>query len=514
MAYEDRRITGSTSGSTVWGSNPYTDDSDFSVAAVHAGLVLPGETKYIRLTEVGELTGYTGTTKNGVTTKAWDTPWNGLYITLVGEFPSDGSGSSYGYDDWYEEFSGSLLKGINKTEALRIGQLIATFYSGDSKVTDDVGNTWYALFRKPDAEGLAYWTREAYLSYNRNPFNLTFARFFFSSSKPGDLDYNRTRTASKSFLSGNGVGDFYDRGSSAQSSVIQSITSGLSIQEARQVVLDLYASIGRGPTFGTKLSEIDQAGYDFWVNKIVNDSLTVAQANTQFTADVNNFIANNPEDPYTRYVLSWRATQEAGPPAPPVVQPPTITREVEPIQSTYVPSADGSTRVMWAGIKSGVGLVSIFNNPKNSQGDDSPLNSPLSNLNRIFFDTRFNYLNIVSEANPTINFPFRDINKQNTGKKGKDTRLIPVEGEALYTAYPHNLGYVPSGLLYDLDNNQALSGNTFLQNIDNTSFRLVYLLVDDTNFYIKERFFVRGFPLPSLSKSFRILVFNNPAGVV
>lgn len=517
MAYEDRLITGSTSGSTVWGSNPYTDDSDFSVAAVHAGLLQPGESKYIRLTGVGELTNYPGSTKNGVTTKEWKTAWNGLYITLVGEVSTGDTGSSYGYNDWYEEFSGSLLKNISKTEAIRIGTLVATFYSGDSKVIDDVGNTWYALFRRPDAEGLAYWTREAYLSYNGNPFNLTFARFFFAASGPGSLDYNRARSESKSFLFGSGVGDFYDRGSSETQVVSPPPAptfNGLSLQETRQLVLNLYAGIGRGPTIGSKLSEIDQNGYDFWVDRIFNKALTVQEATTEFNAAVEDFISNNPDDPYTRYVLSWRATQEAGPPAPAVPSPPTVTVPEVTIPSTYVPSADGSTRVFWAGQKSGTGVVSIFANPKNSTGNDDPLNNPLSNLNRIHFDTRFNYLNIVAEAEVTLNFEFRDVNRQSSGKKNKSSTLIPIEGDKVYTAYRHNLGYIPAGLLYDVDNNQAISGNTFLQNIDNTSFRLLYLLADTTHFYIKERYFVRGFALPAISKTFRVLVFNNPTGVI
>lgn len=515
MAYEDKRITGSTSGGVVWGSNPYTDDSDLSVAAVHAGLLQPGETKYIRLTSVGELTDYRGTTRNGVSTRNYSTAWNGLYLTLVGEFSTGDTGASYGYNDWYEEFSGTLLKNINKTEAIRIGSLIATFYSGDSQVIDDEGNTWYALFRKPDAEGLAYWTREAYTKYNRNPLNLAFARSFFGGAQPGDLDYNRARSANKTFLSGTGVGDFYDRGSSNEITPPPApVYNGLSLQEARQLVINLYASIGRGPTFGTQLSQIDQAGYDFWVNKIINEALSVAEVTAQFNAGVNDFIANNPNDPYTRYVLSWRATQEAGPPADPVVSPPTIPVQVTvPPSTTYVPAADGSTRVLWAGQKSGIGQVSIFTNPKNSLGNNDPLDNPLSHLNRVYFDTRFNYLNIVAEAEVTLNFEFRDVNKQSSGKKGKDTTLIPIEGAKIFTAYEHGLGFTPVGILYDLDTNQAISGNTFLQNIDNTSFRLLYLLSDNNYFYIKERYFVRGFPLTAISKTFKILVFNNPTGI-
>lgn len=61
------RITGVTEGQ-VWGSDPYTRDSVLGAAAVHAGLLSPGETKVLRLTVMPALKSYKGSTRNGVTT--------------------------------------------------------------------------------------------------------------------------------------------------------------------------------------------------------------------------------------------------------------------------------------------------------------------------------------------------------------------------------------------------------------------------------------------------------------
>lgn len=83
-------VTGSLTGTTVWGSNPYTQDSDFAVAAVHAGLVAPGATATITKTFVGYLQNYSGTTANGVTTTNWTTGWCGVQISLA----SGGGGGS------------------------------------------------------------------------------------------------------------------------------------------------------------------------------------------------------------------------------------------------------------------------------------------------------------------------------------------------------------------------------------------------------------------------------------
>ncbi|MFO1148847.1 MAG: LCCL domain-containing protein [Alsobacter sp.] len=61
------RITGATDGQ-VWGTDTYTRDSMLGTAAVHAGLVEPGQTAVLRVTVVPPLEAYPGTTRHGVTT--------------------------------------------------------------------------------------------------------------------------------------------------------------------------------------------------------------------------------------------------------------------------------------------------------------------------------------------------------------------------------------------------------------------------------------------------------------
>lgn len=60
-------ITGVAEGQ-VWGSGPYTRDSVLGAAAVHAGLLKPGETAVLRLTVVKAEPRYPGSIRNGVTT--------------------------------------------------------------------------------------------------------------------------------------------------------------------------------------------------------------------------------------------------------------------------------------------------------------------------------------------------------------------------------------------------------------------------------------------------------------
>lgn len=58
-------VTGSTSGS-IWGSGPYTDDSDVATAAVQAGLVASGKQAVVKVLVMPGQSSYKGGTANGV----------------------------------------------------------------------------------------------------------------------------------------------------------------------------------------------------------------------------------------------------------------------------------------------------------------------------------------------------------------------------------------------------------------------------------------------------------------
>ena len=88
--YPDVTVTGATSG-PVWGSSPYTDDSDIGTAAVHRGLLTVGQTGTIRKTSVGTISDFPGSTANGVTTWPWFSPWCGINLSLVGSYSCTGT---------------------------------------------------------------------------------------------------------------------------------------------------------------------------------------------------------------------------------------------------------------------------------------------------------------------------------------------------------------------------------------------------------------------------------------
>ena len=78
-------VTGRTDG-TVWGSGIYTDDSMLAAAAVHAGVLKPGEKGLVRVTIQPGLSAYTADTQNGVTTTPYGA-WEGSYTISPAHLP-------------------------------------------------------------------------------------------------------------------------------------------------------------------------------------------------------------------------------------------------------------------------------------------------------------------------------------------------------------------------------------------------------------------------------------------
>lgn len=63
-------VTGATTGS-VWGTEVYTSDTHLGTAAVHQGLLKPGERDVLKVKVIAGQNEYLGTTKNGVTSQGY-----------------------------------------------------------------------------------------------------------------------------------------------------------------------------------------------------------------------------------------------------------------------------------------------------------------------------------------------------------------------------------------------------------------------------------------------------------
>jgi hypothetical protein len=64
-------------------SGIYTSDSDIAMAAVHAGLLRPGQTGTIRIINKGRNSNYVGSIRNGVTSLSRPNESCGIQLELV-----------------------------------------------------------------------------------------------------------------------------------------------------------------------------------------------------------------------------------------------------------------------------------------------------------------------------------------------------------------------------------------------------------------------------------------------
>lgn len=163
-----------------------------------------------------------------------------------------------------------------------------------------------------------------------------------------------------------------------------------------------------------------------------------------------------------------------------------------------------TTNVLWAGTTGGKKVVSIFNNPVGQQGSNLPLTNPTNYLNRVYFDTRFDYLNILWKTDFVQNYNLVTANPDPT---------VTTKSTNEYTVAIHNFGYVPAAILIDYDTREIIAGHTYVQLVNNNSYRIASLAMDDTKFYIKERYSVNIDSLTSLTRRYTLLAFENPASV-
>jgi len=148
-----------------------------------------------------------------------------------------------------------------------------------------------------------------------------------------------------------------------------------------------------------------------------------------------------------------------------------------------------STNVFWAGNVSGEYVVSIFNNPEDKEGDNAPLTDLENNIDRVYFDSRFKYLNIIINKNITVNYP-----EIQAGDYKKET--------ALNTIYMHNHEYPLSAVLVDDETGEIVTTAKIQNN------RTATFLIDDNRYYLKYDWEVTDTVLPEVTKTYTLLAFE------
>lgn len=162
-----------------------------------------------------------------------------------------------------------------------------------------------------------------------------------------------------------------------------------------------------------------------------------------------------------------------------------------------------STTVLYAGNVGNRPVVSIFSNPDGQQGSNLPLNNPIQYLDRVYLDTRLEYLQVINTRNFTQTFP-----------KVEATVLgNPNSVTTDYEIISHPYGAPPACFLLDFDTREVILSNTYMQIVNDRSYRVISLVVDNSKYYIRERTYVNGDELPPITRRFSLIVFNNTAEV-
>lgn len=164
-----------------------------------------------------------------------------------------------------------------------------------------------------------------------------------------------------------------------------------------------------------------------------------------------------------------------------------------------------TTNVLFAGTTSGRKVVSIFSNPAGQAGSNLPLTTPTNYLDRVYFDTRFDYLNILWKTDYVQSYPLIEIDPTDPSNILKGTNT--------YTIGMHNFGFVPAAMLIDYDTREVIASNMYIQTVNELSTRIASFMMDDTRFYIRERYQVQYDSLPALTRRYTLIAFSNPANV-
>ena len=127
-----------------------------------------------------------------------------------------------------------------------------------------------------------------------------------------------------------------------------------------QMILDAYGSIGR-TGFGTNPNQIDQAGYDYFLNELNSGRVSPSDFNRVFNSAVSQYVQTRPTDPVTQAVTQYRPFANPG-----LVQTQPVSTGAPAVPGYQAPSLE-TNLAQYAGIPIGAQY-----NPGVTAGGASP----------------------------------------------------------------------------------------------------------------------------------------------
>lgn len=142
------------------------------------------------------------------------------------------------------------------------------------------------------------------------------------------------------------------------------------------------------------------------------------------------------------------------------------------------------------------GKVAIY-----EDSNPAAFTTPLANLNDVFFHSDLDYMGVAAILDAVVTHPAR----AKGGTATAHSYSVPQYTSGQSNPLTHNLGYEPYGLCFI--GNDMLPANTQIQSVG-TSFRTVALEITSTNVRIFETSWVYQTALPSITMSYKILLFT------
>lgn len=181
--------------------------------------------------------------------------FNDLY-GQVRQILGDASGSTYDWDDWYDELKSTYWSGASKGDVIAYKDFILNLYESNSSFSTSLG-TRYGLYRKARALGIAYWVNDltngitqaqtidnffyaANFSTSVQSDGLTDAQRVLTPSK-GPLDFGKGTVVSDRGTPGYGYGATMLSAPANKGTPITSLTDKISDDE----YINLYKDIVR-----------------------------------------------------------------------------------------------------------------------------------------------------------------------------------------------------------------------------------------------------------------------------
>jgi hypothetical protein len=162
----------------------------------------------------------------------------------------------------------------------------------------------------PSEEAINYWQNAGLGSFNA----IVDAVRAENPALAAQIDAQRNERYTTGTFIGDVVGGTTTGGATTGGATTGGATTGAATggtNAFNQIVTDAYRNIGR-TGIGTNPNQIDQEGYNYWINELNTGRVTPSDFNRVFGSAVSNYLQTRPTDPVSQVVGQYRPFANPG----------------------------------------------------------------------------------------------------------------------------------------------------------------------------------------------------------